>query len=97
VHAEQVELAELAREMGQRLEMSDVEVESLVPDSLAGCSSDEYLERLPQNDAAMLFGVSQPRVSDLMRGKIDLFSVDMLANMAAKAKLEIRIQVRETA
>ena len=53
--------------------------------------------KLTQNDAAMLFGVTQPRVSDLMRGKIDLFSVDMLANMAAKAKLDIRIQVRETA
>jgi predicted XRE-type DNA-binding protein len=53
--------------------------------------------KFTQSDAAMLFGVSQPRVSDLMRGKIDLFSVDMLANMAAKAKLDIRIQVRETA
>jgi predicted XRE-type DNA-binding protein len=50
-----------------------------------------------QNDAAALFGVSQPRISDLMRGRIELFSVDMLANMAAKAKLDIRIQVRETA
>ena len=53
--------------------------------------------KFTQSDAAMLFGVSQPRVSDLMRGKIDLFSVDMLANMAAKAKLDIRIQVREIA
>jgi predicted XRE-type DNA-binding protein len=50
-----------------------------------------------QNDAAALFGVTQPRISDLMRGKIELFSVDMLANMAARAKLEIRVQVRETA
>jgi len=50
-----------------------------------------------QSDAAALFGVTQPRISDLMRGKIELFSVDMLANMAAKAKLEIRVQVRETA
>ena len=53
--------------------------------------------KFTQSDAAMLFGVSQPRVSDLMRGKIDLISVDMLANMAAKANLDIRFQVRETA
>ncbi len=52
---------------------------------------------LTQNDAAILFGVSQTRVSDLMRGNIDLFSVDMLPNMAAKANLDILIQVREAA
>ena len=31
--------------------------------------------------AARLFGVTQPRVSDLMRGKVDLFSLDTLVNM----------------
>jgi predicted XRE-type DNA-binding protein len=34
---------------------------------------------------AKLFGVTQPRVSDLMRGKIDLFGLDALVNMAAAA------------
>src|SRR6184192_1744606 len=32
--------------------------------------------RLTQNRAAKLFGVTQPRISDLVRGKIDLFSLD---------------------
>jgi hypothetical protein len=32
-----------------------------------------------------LFGVTQPRISDLMRGKINLFSLDMLMNMASTA------------
>jgi predicted XRE-type DNA-binding protein len=34
-----------------------------------------------QAEAAVRCGVSQPRVNDLMRGKIDKFSIDALVNM----------------
>lgn len=44
----------LGREMGLPLEMQDVKVESLVPAALTDCSIEEFLERLPQYDAAML-------------------------------------------
>jgi bifunctional aspartokinase / homoserine dehydrogenase 1 len=44
----------LAREMGLKLEMSDVQVESLVPRDLAGGSIDEFLNGLTRYDAAML-------------------------------------------
>ncbi|MBK9442544.1 MAG: XRE family transcriptional regulator [Comamonadaceae bacterium] len=40
---------------------------------------------MTQGDAAALFGVTQPRISDLMRGKISLFSLDTLIDMAATA------------
>jgi predicted XRE-type DNA-binding protein len=40
-------------------------------------------EALTQSEAAKVFGVTQPRVSDLIRGKIDLFGLDSLVNMAA--------------
>ena len=40
---------------------------------------------MTQAEAAELFGVTQPRISDLMRGKIDLFSLDTLMNMASTA------------
>ena len=43
----------LGREMGLELELSNVQVESLVPDALAKCSIDEFLRRLPEFDAAM--------------------------------------------
>jgi aspartokinase/homoserine dehydrogenase 1 len=43
----------LAREMGLKLELGDVQVESLVPDSLAGGSSEQFLAELPKFDAAM--------------------------------------------
>ena len=54
-------------------------------------------EGLNQTAAAKLFGVTQPRVSDLMRGKIDLFSLDTLVNMLAAAGLHIELQVAKAA
>jgi len=42
---------------------------------------------MSQMQAAKLFGVTQPRVSDLMRGKINLFGLDALVNMATAAGL----------
>lgn len=46
---------------------------------------------MTQQDAAALFGVTQPRISDLMRGKINLFSLDALIDMAATAGLSPHI------
>ena len=43
----------LGREMGLTLEMSDVQVESLVPAGLEQGSVQEFLERLPAHDAVM--------------------------------------------
>ena len=58
-----------------------------------------HLERtgMTQADAAKLFGVTQPRVSDLTRGKISLFGLDALVNMAAAAGMRIEMQVLEAA
>ena len=50
-------------------------------------------EGLTQVRAAELFGVTQPRISDLVRGKIELFSVDGLINMLAAAGRHIEVSV----
>ena len=50
-------------------------------------------EGLSQSRAAKVFGVTQPRVSDLMRGKIELFSLDTLVNMLAEADLHVEMRV----
>ncbi len=50
-----------------------------------------------QAEAAERLGVTQPRVSDLMRGKIDLFGLDTLVNMATAAGLKVQMRVREAA
>ncbi len=49
---------------------------------------------LTQGEAAQMFGVTQPRISDLVRGKIHLFSIDMLVNMLARAGLHLTITTR---
>jgi predicted XRE-type DNA-binding protein len=51
---------------------------------------------LTQAAAAKLFGVTQPRVSNLVRGRIDLFSIDMLVNMLARADVHVRLVVKRS-
>ena len=48
---------------------------------------------MTQGEAAALFGVTQPRVSDLVRGKINLFSLDTLIDMAATAGMAPTVTV----
>lgn len=50
---------------------------------------------LRQADAAKIFGVTQPRVSDLVRGKIALFSLDTLVNMLSAAGIHIKFSVEQ--
>ena len=48
---------------------------------------------MSQGQAAELLGVSQTRVSDLMCGKINLFALDALVNMATAAGLQVEVMV----
>jgi predicted XRE-type DNA-binding protein len=48
---------------------------------------------LTQAQAAALFGVTQPRVSDLVRGKISRFSIDTLVAMLGHAGVRVQILV----
>jgi len=52
---------------------------------------------LSQAEAAALLGVTQPRISDLLRGKIDLFGLDTLVNMVAAAGMHIDLKIRDAA
>ena len=52
--------------------------------------------RLTQAAAAKLLGVTQPRVSDLVRGKIDLFSIDTLVDMLTRAGVRVRVNARRS-
>ena len=49
---------------------------------------------LTQADAAALLGVTQPRISDLVRGKIDRFSIDTLVGMLRRAGAEVSFVVK---
>ncbi len=46
-----------------------------------------------QKSAAKILGVTQPRVSDLLRGRIDLFSTDALIDMLARLGAQVRLKV----
>jgi predicted XRE-type DNA-binding protein len=46
---------------------------------------------LTQAEAAKLLGVTQPRISNLVRGRIDLFSIDTLVGMLARAGIHVDV------
>jgi len=50
-----------------------------------------------QIEAAGLLGVTQPRISDLMRGKLSLFSLDSLVGLAVAAGLRVHLTVDRAA
>jgi len=52
---------------------------------------------LTQEQAGRLLGVTQPRVSDLMRGKIHLFSIDNLVNLLSAAGVRVDLRVKKVA
>lgn len=49
---------------------------------------------LTQAQAAKKIGVTQPRISDLMRGKIDLFSLESLVDMITGVGLSIEFTLK---
>lgn len=52
---------------------------------------------LTQSAAAKIFDVSQPRVSALVRGKIDLFTIDALVDMLVRAGCRVSVRITKTA
>jgi predicted XRE-type DNA-binding protein len=50
-----------------------------------------------QTEAAAALGITQPRLSDLMRGKISLFEIDALISMLNAAGLRVEVRVRKAA
>jgi predicted XRE-type DNA-binding protein len=50
--------------------------------------------RLKQAELAKILRVTQPRVSDLLRGRIDLFSTDALIDMLARMGVRVRLVLK---
>jgi predicted XRE-type DNA-binding protein len=50
--------------------------------------------KLTQTQAAEILGVTQPRVSNLVRGRLGLFSLDALVDMADRMGLRTRMVIR---
>jgi len=59
----------------------------------------EYIKTsgMTQRQAADLFGVTQPRISDLVRGKIELFSLESLMDIATAAGMKVELRLKKAA
>jgi predicted XRE-type DNA-binding protein len=81
------------------IEKSPAQAENLKVRSALMLALKRHIQRegLNQTEAARVLGVTQPRISDLMRGKIELFGIDMLVNMLAAAGLRVTLQVKKAA
>ena len=56
---------------------------------------EQYIARevITQREASERFGITRPRVSDLVRGKIDKFTIDKLVNMATRVGLIPKLKI----
>ena len=81
------------------IEDTPAEAENMKLRSALMIALKDHIERQgwSQSEAARRFGVTQPRVSDLMRGRIDLFGLDTLVNMVAAAGLHVEMHISEAA
>jgi predicted XRE-type DNA-binding protein len=79
------------------LEFSESEAENLKIRAALMRFIEKYIveKKLTQAQAAKLMNVSQPRISDLICGKIHLFTIDMLVNMLACTHASISLVVNE--
>ena len=75
-----------------KVEAFHLELRSCLMDSL-----EEVIKKrgLSQREAAKLLGVTQPRISNLVKGRLDLFSLDMLVTMLARAGVRVNLRVSE--
>jgi predicted XRE-type DNA-binding protein len=81
------------------IEPNPAEAENLKLRSSLMLALTRHIERegLTQVQAARAFGVTQPRISNLKRGKIDVFGLDMLVKMATAAGLRVTMRVKKAA
>ncbi|MBU0994852.1 MAG: helix-turn-helix domain-containing protein [Proteobacteria bacterium] len=54
-------------------------------------------EKLTQEQASKIMGVSRPRISDVTRGRIDKFTIDALVDMLTKAGHHVQVLVEKAA
>lgn len=59
----------------------------------------QYVEQsgLTQKEAARVLGTTQPRLNDVLQGKIDKCTVDRLVNMLSSAGFDVDLNVSRAA
>ena len=77
----------------------EVEAENLKLRSDLMIRIEKYVKQsgMTQAEAARELGITQPRLNQLLKGKIQLFSLDALVNMLANAGMRVKMSVKKAA
>jgi len=81
------------------IEDTPAEAENMKLRSALMMSLEQHIraEGWTQAEAGQRLGVTQPRISDLLRGKVGLFGLDTLVNMAVAAGLHVELRIEKAA
>ncbi len=81
------------------IEDTQAEAENMRLRSALMMSLEQHIraEGWTQAEAGRRLGVTQPRISDLLLGKVGLFGLDTLVNMAVAAGLHVELRVEKAA
>ena len=81
------------------LEHDPIERASLKMRSNLMVALEQTIERwkVTQKEAAARLGISQPRLNDLLKGRIGKFSLDALVDLAARAGLRVSVNIKRHA
>ncbi len=73
----------------------EAEAEHLMIRSRLMLEVERFVERskLSQREAAKMLGITQPRLNDLLQGKIQKFSIDALVKMLSKVGIHVNVHV----
>jgi predicted XRE-type DNA-binding protein len=75
------------------LGFGDDEAENLRLRAMLMTELRRLINGMTQHDASALLRTTQPRISHLVRGRIDLFTIDTLVNMLGHAGAKLRITI----
>jgi predicted XRE-type DNA-binding protein/rRNA maturation protein Nop10 len=81
------------------LGFDDAEAENLKLRSTLMQRVEKFVKQsnMTQSEAASVLGVTQPRLNQLLKGKIQLFSLDALVNMLANAGMRVTLTIKKAA
>jgi predicted XRE-type DNA-binding protein len=94
-----MEIIESSGNVFKDLGFSQEESDKLIIKSKLMMEIESFIKNkgMTQAHAAELMGVTRPRISDVMRGKIDKFTIDALVDMLSKAGLQVAVPVEHAA
>ena len=94
-----IEIIEGSDNVFRDIGFGEVEAENLKLRSDLMIRIEKYVKQsgMTQAEAARELGITQPRLNQLRKGKIQLFSLDALVNMLAQAGMRVNMTMKKAA